>query len=42
MLWQQPEIQALQVLNQDKKWVDAPPVSGTLVMKYVPWIENTP
>lgn len=32
MLWQQPEIQALQVLNQDKKWVDAPPVSGTLVM----------
>lgn len=32
MLWQEPGIQALQVLNQDKKWIDAPPIPGTLVM----------
>jgi len=35
MLWQEPGIQALQVLNQDKRWIDAPPIPGTLVMKYV-------
>lgn len=34
MLWQEPEIQALQVLNPDKMWVNAPPIPGTLVMKY--------
>jgi len=39
MLWQEPGIQALQVLNQDDKWIDAPPIPGTLVMKYVPWIK---
>lgn len=38
MLWQEPEISALQVLNQDGKWIDAPPIPGTLVMKCVPWI----
>ncbi|KAF9649776.1 Clavaminate synthase-like protein [Thelephora ganbajun] len=32
VLWQEPGIQALQVLNQDKKWIDAPPIPGTLVM----------
>ena len=37
MLWQEPGIQALQVLNSDKQWIDAPPIPGTLVMKYVPW-----
>ncbi|KAI0041592.1 Clavaminate synthase-like protein, partial [Auriscalpium vulgare] len=32
ILWQEPEIQALQVLNADKKWIDAPPIPGTLVI----------
>lgn len=32
MLWQEPGIQALQVLNQDQKWINAPPIPGTLVM----------
>jgi isopenicillin N synthase-like dioxygenase len=33
ILWQQPDIQALQVLSpQDKKWIGAPPVEGTLVI----------
>jgi len=32
ILWQEPGIQALQVLNQDKRWIDAPPIPGTLVM----------
>ena len=41
MLWQEPGIQALQVLNQDKKWIDAPPIPGTLVMKYAPQVGNT-
>ena len=40
MLWQEPGIQALQVLNQDKKWIDVPPIPGTLVMKYVPGLES--
>ncbi|KAF8712499.1 hypothetical protein AX14_013046 [Amanita brunnescens Koide BX004] len=31
----QPEIQALQVLNADGQWVNAPPIDGTLVIKYV-------
>lgn len=42
MLWQEPGIQALQVLNQEKKWINAPPIPGTLVMKCVPQIWNLP
>ncbi|KAK2465277.1 hypothetical protein APHAL10511_002631 [Amanita phalloides] len=32
ILWQQPGIQALQVLNADNIWVNAPPIDGTLVI----------
>ncbi|KAF8194372.1 2OG-Fe-II oxygenase [Mycena galopus ATCC 62051] len=32
ILWQQPGIQALQVLNASKEWIDAPAVEGTLVI----------
>ncbi|KAA1472217.1 Clavaminate synthase-like protein [Dentipellis sp. KUC8613] len=32
ILWQEPGIQALQVLNANKKWIDAPPIPGTLVI----------
>ncbi|KIJ62983.1 hypothetical protein HYDPIDRAFT_114132 [Hydnomerulius pinastri MD-312] len=32
ILWQQPEILALQVLNSEKQWVGAPPIDGTLVV----------
>ncbi|EIW81555.1 2OG-Fe(II) oxygenase [Coniophora puteana RWD-64-598 SS2] len=32
ILWQQPGIQALQVLNASKQWVDAPSIDGTLVI----------
>ncbi|TFK27688.1 2OG-Fe(II) oxygenase [Coprinopsis marcescibilis] len=32
ILWQQPGIQALQVLNSSKQWINAPPVPGTLVI----------
>ncbi|KAF9464203.1 2OG-Fe(II) oxygenase [Collybia nuda] len=32
ILWQEPGIQALQVLNNEKKWVNAPPIPGTLVV----------
>ncbi|EPT00248.1 hypothetical protein FOMPIDRAFT_1122912 [Fomitopsis schrenkii] len=32
ILWQEPGIQALQVLNKEKQWVDAPPIPGTLVI----------
>ncbi|KAI0060472.1 Clavaminate synthase-like protein [Artomyces pyxidatus] len=32
ILWQEPGIQALQILNADKKWIDAPPIPGTLVV----------
>ncbi|KAJ7205260.1 2OG-Fe(II) oxygenase [Mycena pura] len=32
ILWQQPGIQALQVLNASKEWIDAPPIAGTLVI----------
>ncbi|KAJ3790215.1 hypothetical protein GGU10DRAFT_425194 [Lentinula aff. detonsa] len=28
ILWQEPGIQALQVLNSDKEWIDAPPIPG--------------
>ncbi|KAF5319913.1 hypothetical protein D9611_011057 [Ephemerocybe angulata] len=33
ILWQEPGIQALQVLNSEKQWINAPPMSGTLVIK---------
>ncbi|KAK7689939.1 hypothetical protein QCA50_006579 [Cerrena zonata] len=32
ILWQEPGIQALQVLNAQKQWIDAPPIPGTLVV----------
>ncbi|KAK0487113.1 hypothetical protein IW261DRAFT_591694 [Armillaria novae-zelandiae] len=32
ILWQEPGIQALQVLNSNKEWIDAPPVPGTMVI----------
>ncbi|KAG2101501.1 hypothetical protein BD769DRAFT_1676771 [Suillus cothurnatus] len=32
ILWQQPEIQALQVLNSQKQWIKAPPIDGTLLI----------
>ncbi|CAK5284499.1 unnamed protein product, partial [Mycena citricolor] len=32
ILWQEPGIQALQVLNSSKEWIDAPPLEGTLVI----------
>ncbi|KAJ7712995.1 hypothetical protein B0H16DRAFT_1623130 [Mycena metata] len=32
ILWQQPGIQALQVLNSSKEWIDAPATEGTLVI----------
>ncbi|KAJ6453196.1 hypothetical protein C8R47DRAFT_1168449 [Mycena vitilis] len=32
ILWQQPGIQALQVLNSSKEWIDAPAIEGTLVI----------
>ncbi|KAI6117106.1 hypothetical protein EV401DRAFT_1971540 [Pisolithus croceorrhizus] len=32
ILWQEPGIQALQVLNSDKQWINAPPITGTLVI----------
>ncbi|KIM69941.1 hypothetical protein SCLCIDRAFT_101558 [Scleroderma citrinum Foug A] len=32
ILWQQPGIQALQVLNSKKQWIDATPIPGTLVV----------
>ena len=35
ILWQEPEIQALQVLNAEQQWIDAPPIPGTLVIKQV-------
>lgn len=36
ILWQQPGIQALQVLSPaDGKWVDAPAIEGALVIKWV-------
>ena len=33
ILWQQPGIQALQVLNAKQQWINAPPIPGTLVIK---------
>ncbi|KAF9525548.1 2OG-Fe-II oxygenase [Crepidotus variabilis] len=32
ILWQEPGIHALQVLNSENKWIDAPPIDGTLVI----------
>jgi len=32
ILWQEPGIQALQVLNSEKDWINAPPLPGTLVI----------
>ncbi|KAL5501859.1 hypothetical protein ACEPAH_9120 [Sanghuangporus vaninii] len=32
MLWQEPGIEALQVLNANKEWVNATPIPGTLVI----------
>ncbi|KAI0629793.1 Clavaminate synthase-like protein [Trametes polyzona] len=32
ILWQEPGIQALQVLNKQNQWIDAPPIPGTLVI----------
>ncbi|KAG1739551.1 2OG-Fe(II) oxygenase [Suillus lakei] len=32
ILWQQPGIQALQILNSQKQWIKAPPIDGTLVI----------
>ncbi|KIM69976.1 hypothetical protein SCLCIDRAFT_18973 [Scleroderma citrinum Foug A] len=32
MLWQQPDIQALQILNSEKQWINATPIPGTLVI----------
>ncbi|TDL19673.1 Clavaminate synthase-like protein [Rickenella mellea] len=32
ILWQEPGIQALQVLNSSKEWINAPPIDGTLVV----------
>ncbi|KAI0823965.1 Clavaminate synthase-like protein [Trametes gibbosa] len=32
ILWQEPNIQALQVLNRQNQWIDAPPIPGTLVV----------
>ena len=36
ILWQEPGKQALQVLNSEHKWIPAPPIEGTLVIKCVP------
>ncbi|KAJ6624378.1 2OG-Fe-II oxygenase [Mycena sp. CBHHK59/15] len=32
ILWQQPGVQALQVLNSSKEWINAPAIEGTLVI----------
>ncbi|KAI6140641.1 hypothetical protein BKA82DRAFT_1004487 [Pisolithus tinctorius] len=32
ILWQEPGIQALQILNSEKQWINATPVPGTLVI----------
>jgi len=32
ILWQQTGVQALQVLNTDKEWINATPIEGTLVI----------
>ncbi|KIK16931.1 hypothetical protein PISMIDRAFT_15489 [Pisolithus microcarpus 441] len=32
ILWQEPGIQALQILNSEKEWINATPIPGTLVI----------
>jgi len=32
ILWQQPDIQVLQVMNSEKRWINAPPITDTLVI----------
>ncbi|KAI6120044.1 hypothetical protein EV401DRAFT_1860525, partial [Pisolithus croceorrhizus] len=32
ILWQEPGIQALQILNSENKWINATPIPGTLVI----------
>jgi len=32
ILWQQPGIQALQILNSKNEWIDVPPIPGTFVI----------
>ncbi|KIM69930.1 hypothetical protein SCLCIDRAFT_1207181 [Scleroderma citrinum Foug A] len=32
ILWQQPGVQALQILNSEKQWINATPIPGTLVI----------
>jgi isopenicillin N synthase-like dioxygenase len=34
ILWQD-NVSALQVMNAEGKWIDAVPIEGTLVLKYV-------
>ncbi|KAI6114528.1 hypothetical protein F5141DRAFT_1062914 [Pisolithus sp. B1] len=36
VLWQEPGIQTLQILNSENQWINATPIPGTLVIKYVP------
>lgn len=38
MLWQEPGVEALQVLNANKEWVKAPPIPRTLVIKSVSYL----
>lgn len=32
ILWQEPDIQALQVLNSERRWINVTPIPGTLVV----------
>ncbi|KAF9231845.1 2OG-Fe(II) oxygenase [Melanogaster broomeanus] len=32
ILWQQPDVQVLQVMNSEKRWINAPPIKDTLVV----------
>ncbi|KAI6144537.1 hypothetical protein BKA82DRAFT_4172616 [Pisolithus tinctorius] len=32
ILWQEPGVQALQILNSEKQWINATPIPGTLVI----------
>jgi hypothetical protein len=38
ILWQQDDINALQVLNTAKKWINAVPIRGSLVVKCVDFV----
>ncbi|OJA18276.1 hypothetical protein AZE42_04992 [Rhizopogon vesiculosus] len=35
ILWQQADIQALQVLNSHQQWINVPPLPGTLIVKFL-------